>query len=174
MDKKILAMFATLVVVAVLVFAVVMVSAGGFGRAKGFTNLFDKLENNTDDGYNMRLSLPTDWDAGDSMKVSDVIVDMTYEKSPFGTSWMYYTTLYFAYIGEKWHNDTEGTAFYVPVNSPGFWLHIQSGMFHISVTSATDLSARYDIGDSITLETTLANNGNSMLSFSDWRVANTL
>jgi hypothetical protein len=176
MDKKILAIMVTLVVVAALVVAVVMIAAGGFGRAGGFTTLFDKLENNDNDEYNMDLTLPTSWDAGDKMKVTDVIVDMTYDKVVFGSTWVYQTTLYFVYVGEKWHNDTEGTSFNVPVSLAGgiYWLHVRSGAFHLSVSSATDLSAKYDIGDSITLETTIAMNGLGMLSFSDWNVANTL
>lgn len=176
MDKRILAIMVTLVVVAALVVAAVMIAAGGFGRAGGFTTLFDKLVNNDTDKYNMHLSIPDDWDVGDKMRVSDTIIDMTYEKQAFGTTWMYQTTLYFAYVGEKWHNSTEGTAFYVPVNLAGgiHWLHVSSGMFHLSVSSATDLSAEYDIGDKITLETTITMNGLSMLSFGDWKVADTL
>ncbi|MGQ9587548.1 MAG: hypothetical protein ACUVT7_04100 [Thermoplasmata archaeon] len=174
MDKKIIAIMVTLVVVAALVVAVVMVAAGGIRRPGGFTDLFDKLEYNGTDTYDFDLSLPDSWDVGDKKTVSDIIVDMFFEKRTIGQTSVYITTMYFVYLGNKWNNPQEGTSFNVPVDSGNGWLHVDHGRFSITVSSATNLSAEYDVGDVITLETSLVQNSNTMLAFGDWVVANTL
>jgi hypothetical protein len=47
-------------------------------------------------------------------------------------------------------------------------------MFSITVSSATNLSAHYQIGDVISLESMLETNGNAMLAFGDWAVTNVI
>lgn len=177
MERKILMIMVSLVVVAALVVAAVMVAAGGgLSRAGGFTQLFDKLVYTGTAKEYQRLELPATWHEGDVKKVSDVIVDMTYYKQTIGQTTVYITTLYFVYLGDKWANEYRGAGnrFYVPDNSHDGWLYVENGLFHITVSSATNLSAKYDIGDVITLQTTLVININAKLAFGDWTVANTL
>ncbi len=174
MDKKIIAIMVALLVVAALVVAVVMVAMGGIRRSGGFTDLFDKLEYNGTDTYDFDLSLPDSWDVGDKKTVSDFIVDMYYEKRTIGQTSVYITTMYFMYLGNKWNNPEEGTSFNVPDDSGDGWLNVDHGMFVITVSSATNLSAEYDVGDIITLETSLVQNSNTLLAFGDWVVSDTL
>jgi len=167
MDRKIIAVMVTLVVVAVLVVAFVMVAAGGIrGRAGGFTTLFDKLENPGGESHNQHLALPTSWHVDDEIHVSDEIVDMSYQKVA-GELPYYRTTLYFAYHGEKWNDPLEGTTFYVPASDGS--ILVSHGLFHITVVSGANISASFQIGDVIEL------NGkvvlvNTALAFGEWTV----
>jgi hypothetical protein len=155
------------VVVAVLVVAVIMVASGGFARSGGFTKTFDKLVNDDGFEYNQRLSLPTSWDVGDTKEVSDTIVDMYYHEEEHGFS----TVIWFAYQGDKWNDPTHGTHFYVPDTSGDGWMTVDHGLFSITIWSATNLSAKYDVGDTITVQTTLKTNVNVDLSFdTEWVV----
>lgn len=175
MEKKIIAIMVALVVVAMVVVAAVTVGVGSGGQhAGGFTALFDKLTNSdVNDTYNQQLNLPGDWRGGDDKRVSDTIVDMSYERP---TTHAYYTThLYFAYLGDKWNDPKRGTSFTVPQDIPGdSWLEVTHGLFRIDVASATNLTAKYNIGDTITLTTMLSINGGSLLAFGEWQVADTL
>jgi hypothetical protein len=178
MDKKILAIMVTLVLVAASVVAFVVVAAGGgLRKAGGFTALFDDLEYTGDADHDQRLQMPAGWHSGDKKSVSDQIVDMTYYKTTVSQTTVYTTTLWFVYIGDKWSDpyQGEGTSFYVPTATQySSWLHINHGLFSITVSSATNLSARYSIGDVITLETMLETNNLAMLAFGDWAVADVL
>jgi hypothetical protein len=171
MDRKILMIMSALVVVAVLVVAFVLVASGGLVRAGGFTTLFDKLQNDSGSTYHQYLSLPSSWNAGDKKTVSDTIVDMMYRSQTIGSTSVYVTTLWFVYLGNKWNDPYYGTSFYVP--SDGGWLAVDHGRFSITVSSATNLSARYDIGGVITLQTTIVTN-NDVVAFGEWVVASTL
>ncbi len=177
MEKKIVAIMVSLVVVAALVVAFVMVAAGGgLRRAGGFTALFDKLDYTGDANHDQRLQLPGSWHSGDKKTVSDSIVDMIYYKRTISQTSVYITTLWFVYMGDKWSNPYEGagTSFYVPITGDSNWLHVDHGMFSITVSSATNLSAHYQIGDVISLESMLETNGNAMLAFGDWAVTNVI
>jgi hypothetical protein len=101
---------------------------------------------------------------------------MTYHKTTVSQTSVYITTLWFVYMGDKWSDayQGEGTTFYVPTTGYGSWLHIDHGMFSITVSSATNLSAHYSIGDVITVETMLETNRNAMLAFGDWAVADVI
>ena len=171
MDKKILMIMTALVVVAVLVVAFVLVASGGLVRAGGFTSLFDKLQNNTNSTYHQQLSLPSSWHVGDKKTVSDTIVDMKYDVATIGSTSVYVTTLWFVYLGNKWNSPHQGTSFYVPTEDG--WQPVDHGRFSITVSSATNLSAKYDMGDVMTLETILVMH-NDVLSFGEWVVASTL
>jgi len=178
MDKKIIAIMVTLVVVAALVVAFVVVAAGGgLRKAGGFTALFDALEYTGDANHDQRLQMPAGWHSGDKKSVSDQIVDMTYRKTTVSQTSVYITTLWFVYVGDKWSDayQGEGTTFYVP-SAAGYdsWLHIDHGLFSITVSSATNLSAHYSIGDVITVETMLETNSIAMLAFGDWAVADVI
>jgi len=173
MERRILAIMVTLVVVAAVVVAFVMIAAGGGWRsAGGFTDLFDDLEYSGDALTNQYLSLPGGWHSGDKKSVSDVIIDMTYRKQTVSQTTVYLTTMYFVYVGDKWSNPYLGYGqnFYVPVNYGSLWMHVEHGQFSIQVSSATNLSADYSIGDVITLESTLHLNGNALLAFDEWNV----
>lgn len=171
MDKKILVLMAVLVVVAVLVVAVVMVASGGFARSGGFTKLFDKLVEDEGLVYDQRLALPDSWEVGDVKKVSDTIMDMSYHEEEHG----YSTTLWFAYHGDKWNDPSHGTRFRVPDTSGDGWFLVDHGMFSITIWSATNLSAEYDVGDTITVQSTLKTNVNVDLAFdTDWALAGVL
>jgi hypothetical protein len=171
MEKKILVIMVSLVVVAALVVAFVMIASGGLARAGGFTKLYDKLVNDDEFTYNQRLKLPDSWDVGDTKKVSDAIVDMYYQEDDHG----YLTTLWFAYQGDKWNDPEHGTHFYVPDTSHDGWLEITHGLFSIQIWSATNLSAKYDVGDTITIESQLKTNVNVDLAFDDeWHLAGVL
>jgi len=170
MDRKILALMVSLLVIAAVAVSVTMVSFSGFGKAGGFTSLFDSLEYTGTSAHGQRLALPDGWNAGDVKKVSDRIVDMSYWKETHGSTSVYWTTMWFTYLGNKWNDPTWGTLFYVPDNSHDGWLDVTHGLFSITVSSATNLSAQYDVGDVITLQTTLETNSNVVLAFGDWIV----
>ena len=171
MEKKILVIMVSLVVVAALVVAFVMIASGGLARAGGFTKLYDKLVNDDELTYNQRLKLPDSWDVGDTKRVSDTIVDMYYHEEDHGFS----TTLWFAYQGDKWNDAEHGTHFYVPDTSSDGWLEVTHGHFSVEVWSATNLSAKYDVGDTITIKSILTTNVNVDLAFDDeWHLASEL
>ncbi|MBU0684534.1 MAG: hypothetical protein ABIE25_07485 [Thermoplasmatota archaeon] len=177
MERKIIAIMATLVVVAVLVVAFVMVAAGGgINRSGGFTALFDKLEYNGNETYEQDLQAPESWHVNDKKVVSDTIVDMTYRKQTIGQTNVYTTTLWFVYLGTKWSNPYQGhgDTFNVPDKSQDGWLQVNHGMFSIEVSSATNLSVHYSIGDVITLENALERNRNNQIGFGDWSVKNVI
>ena len=177
MERKIIMIMLTLVVVAIVVVGVVMVAAVGIKRGGGFTQLFDQLEDSGElENQYMILELPSNWDAGDVKSVSDTIVDMYFNEHTVEQTTVYVTTLYFVYTGNKWNNPDHGTMFRIPIEDDwGMlgWKSIVHGLFWIQVSSATNLSAEYDIGDVIELETTLVNAGGT-LAFSEWSVSNTL
>jgi hypothetical protein len=173
MDKKILAIMVALVLVAVLVVGFVMIASGGLGRAGGFTPLFDKMQNTGGETYNQRLSLPSSWDVGKKITVSDTITDMSYYKETHGSTSVYWTTMWFEYMGNKWNDPSRGTSFFVPDNSNDGWMAINHGLFSLTVSSATNLSAKYNIGDVITIQTILESNG-IQVGFGDWVVASTI
>jgi hypothetical protein len=80
-------------------------------------------------------------------------------------------------MGDKWSDpyQGDGTSFYVPIAVQySSWLHVDHGLFSITVSSATNLSAQYSIGDVITVETMLETNSNAMLAFGDWAVADVI
>lgn len=172
MDKKIIAIMVSLLVVAALVVAFILVAAGGFGSAGGFTKLFDKLELSYVDNNWQYLELPESWDVGDEKRVSDMIVDMSSREESYGTTTVYFTTLWFVYLGDKWNNPSVGTFFNVPDTSHDEYLRVSHGLFSIEVSTPTNLSAQYDMGDVISLKTTLEINENSELAFADWIVTN--
>lgn len=177
MEKRILGIMVTLVVVAAVVVGFVMVAAGGAWRSSGgFTNLFDDLEYTGDATTNQMLSLPSDWRQGDKKVVSDVITDMVYRKQIVSQTTVYITTMYFVYLGDKWSNPYQGLGqnFYVPVTYSNYWLHVEHGQFAITVSSATNVSANYGIGDVISIESTLKLNGLGQLAFDTWNVKSLL
>jgi hypothetical protein len=172
MDKKILTIMVALLVVAVLVVAFVMIASGGLQRAGGFTTLFDKMEYSGDATYHQQLACPGSWDEGDKKTVSDRIVDMAYERGTIGSTTVYVTTLWFNYMGNKWDDPDRGTSFYIPTSYAG-WVLVNHGLFSIEVSTATNLSAKYDIGDVISVHSTLETS-HDILSFGGWVVANTI
>ncbi len=178
MEKKIIVIMVALVVVAAVAVAAITAGVGvGGTRAGGFTSTFDKLvKSDVNQTYNMYLHLPTNWEEGDKKTVSDTIVDMWYFRQAVGQTYVYMTHLEFVYLGEKWNNPTRGTSFYVPQDVPGAsaWMHVDHGLIEIDVSSATNLTARYDIGDTISLTTMLSVNSNALLAFGEWQVANTI
>ena len=176
MERKIVWIMLTLVVVAVVVVGVVMIAATGIKRGGGFTNLFDQLEYSGDLTTHQDLEIPDGWDAGDVKSVSDAIVDMYYYRHTVQQTTVYVTTLYFVYQGEKWNDPEEGTWFRIPIEEDWGelgWKVINHGLFSVQVSSATNLSAEYDIGDVIELKTTIANAGGT-LAFGEWVVADTI
>jgi hypothetical protein len=177
MDRKIIAVMVTLVVVAALVVAFVMIAAGGMrGNAGGFTDLFDDLQNPEGETHDQQLALPSNWAVNEVKTVSDVIVDLTYYEQTVAQTKVYVTTLYFAYMGEKWTNPVEGGAnFYVPDDSFDGWLEVDHGLFHITVSSATNLSEDFHPGEVIELKVSLvSNDANQQLAFGVWTVADTI
>ncbi len=181
MEKKIIGIMLSLVVVAVVVVAVVMVAAGGFKKSGGFTKLFDGLDPSTNTTYPERLVIPDDWEVGDKKRVSDTIVDMYYYRTTVQQTDVFITTLYFVYIGDKWADPEEGTYFRVPTaNTHGdlSWLTVDHGIFHLQVSSATNLSDKYDIGDVIELESTIviANDDtpDGIKALGLWKIADTV
>jgi len=177
MDRKIIAVMVTLVVVAALVVAFVMIAAGGMrGNAGGFTDLFDDLRNPGGETHDQQLALPNSWSVNEVKKVSDVIVDLTYYEQTVEQTSVFVTTLYFAYMGEKWSAPTEGGAnFFVPDNSGDGWLPLNHGVFHVTVSSATNLSEDYHPGDVIELKVSLAiNEANQQLAFGIWSVSDVM
>ncbi len=174
MDRKILAIMGALVLVAIIVVAFVLIASGGLQRAGGFTNLFNKLTYSGENTFQQQLELPSGWHVGDKKAVSDTIVDMSYDVGSIGSTSVYITTLWFNYMGNKWNDPHRGTYFFVPDDSHDGWLIVDHGRFSVQVSSATNLSAKYDIGDIITLETLLVTNDNVVLAFGEWVVASTL
>lgn len=176
MERKIVGIMLALVVVAIVIVGVVAIAAQGTKKSGGFSKLFDELEYSGDLTYRQELEIPSDWHADDVKKVSDMIVDMHYYRHTVATTTVYVTTLYFIYVGDEWNSPAEGTRFYVPVEwNDGFldWIHVNHGLFSIQVSSATNLSAAYDIGDVIELQTTIVD-ADGTLAFGEWAVADTL
>jgi hypothetical protein len=171
MDKKILMIMSALVVVALLVVAFVLVASGGLQRAGGFTTLFDKLTYDGDQTHGQHLEIPASWHVGDKKTVSDSIVDMSYTVGTIGSTSVYITTLWFNYMGNKWNDPKQGTLFYVP-SSDG-WITVNHGEFSLRVSSATNLSAKFDIGDVITLDALLESNGDVVV-FGEFHVSGTI
>lgn len=167
MEKKIIAIMVTLIVVAALVVAFVMIAAGGVRSAGGFTKLFDQLVLDQEEDHWLALALPDDWEVGDEHKVTDTIVDMTYQSRDVESTTVYVTTLWFTYMGDKWSDLEDGTLFYVPYNTDA--IYVNHGLFHVSVSSATNISADYDIGDSITLYSQVVSTPDG-LAFGDFEV----
>ena len=174
MEKKIILIMVSLLVVAALVVLVVMVASGGLRTAGGYTALFNKLSNASDESHNQELALPSSWNEGDKKTVSDQIMDMSYYRQTVQQTSVYVTTLWFVYHGDKWNDATWGTSFRVPDDSHDGWLQVSHGLFSITVSSATNLSHDYNIGDIITLQSYLTININVQLAFGDWSVANIL
>jgi hypothetical protein len=177
MDKKIIMTMVLLLVVALVAVMVVLATAGGgIHRAGGFTELFDKLQYTGAEHEDQRLVLPESWNAGDKKSVSDSIVDMSYRKQTVSQTTVYITTLWFVYMGQKWSYpyQSDGMSFYVPDTSADGWFHVSHGLFSITVSSATNLSSRYDVGEVISVETMLVTNSNAMLAFGEWAVSDTL
>jgi hypothetical protein len=177
MEKKIIGIMVALVVVAVVVVAAVTIGIGAGGqRAGGFTALFDKLNNSdVNKTHDQQLRLPTSWSAGDTKKVSDTIIDMWYDRTTVGQTHVYTTYLRFAYLGEKWNDPKSGTDFSVPQDISGHsLLYVQHGVFQISVSSATNITAKYSIGDTITLTTMLSTISSGLLAFGEWQVVDTI
>lgn len=176
MERKIVGIMLALVVVAIVIVGVVAIAAQGTKKSGGFSKLFDELEYSGDLTYRQELEIPSDWHEDDVKKVSDMIVDMHYYRHTVATTTVYVTTLYFIYVGDEWNSPAEGTRFYVPVEwNDGFldWIHVNHGLFSIQVSSATNLSAAYDIGDVIELQTTIVD-ADGTLAFGEWAVADTL
>ncbi len=177
MDRKIIGIMVSLVVILIVVMVVVLVALGGgiSTRAGGFTSLFDDLQNPGAETHNQQLALSTDWGVNDIKRVSDTIVDLSYSKQTVAQTTVYVTTLYFVYLGEKWADPFNGGSnFRVPDTSFDGWMPVDHGLFHITVSSATNLSAHYSAGDGIELEVVLQTNTNGMLAFGEWSVANTI
>jgi hypothetical protein len=176
MEKKIIAIMVALVMVAAVVVTVVMIAAGGLSRAGGFSNLFDELEYSGNETDHQLLEIPDGWYANDVKTVSDVIVDMAYTEQTNWQTTVYLTTLYFMYIGDQWTADPSyGTYFYVPVDDHDGVMAVSHGLFSFTVSSATNLSAVYDIGDVIKLRTTIVLlDDMETLAFGAWSVADTL
>ena len=181
MEKKIIGIMLSLVVVAIVVVAIVMVAAGGFKKSGGFTKLFDSLDYSGDLTYRQELEIPSEWEVGDVKRASDTIVDMYHYRTTIQQTYVYITTLYFMYIGDKWTDPAEGTYFRVPsatIHGEATWITVNHGLFSIQVSSATNLSAAYDIGDVIEIETTIviANDDtpDGTLALGLWAVADTV
>jgi hypothetical protein len=174
MEKKILAIMVSLMVVAALVVAFVLIAAGGIRSAGGYTKLFDSLTYTGDATYNQYLEIPSDWNLGDTKTVSDTIVDMSYSRHTVAQTSIYITTLYFVYIGDQWTEPARGTSFFVPSDADyGGYMHIDHGQFSVTVSSATNLSHEYSIGGTITLETTIVD-ADGTVAFGEWAVAGIL
>lgn len=176
MEKKIIGIMLTLVVVAVVVVGVIMIAAVGIKRGGGFTDLFDQLECSDDVTYQQSLEIPDGWEAGDVKRVSDTIVDMYFYKHTVQQTTVYVTTLYFVYLGDKWNDPDMGTRFSIPIADDWGvldWKTINHGLFWIQVSSATNLSSAYNIGDVMELESTITDAGGT-LAFGEWLVADTL
>ncbi|MCJ2533226.1 MAG: hypothetical protein LN411_04820, partial [Candidatus Thermoplasmatota archaeon] len=120
----------------------------------------------------------------DVKKVSDTIVDMYHYSTTVQQTNVYITTLYFVYIGDEWTDPDDGTRFSVPNSvthndeTLATWIIVSHGLFSLQVSSATDLSLAYDIGDVIELETTIViaddETSDGIKSFGLWTVANTV
>ncbi len=173
MEKKILTIMVALMVVAAIVVAFIMIAAGGARTAGGFTRLFDDLENpNPTVTFHQYLELPEDWNINDVKTVSDTIVDMYLDyTTTVGSTTIYVHVIYFVCISDKWTDAEQGTSFYVPTSTlhSGFLL-VDHGRFSLSVSSSSNLSEDYSIGDVIELDTVLTDNLGE-LSFGSWSLA---
>src|SRR3989339_1330819 len=173
MEKKILTIMVALMVVAAIVVAFVMIAAGGVRTAGGFTRLFDDLENpNPTVTFHQYLELPDDWSINDVKTVSDTIVDMYLDyTTTVGSTTIYVHVIYFVCISDKWADTEQGTSFYVPSNTQhSGYIQVDHGRFSLSVSSASNLSEDYSIGDVIELDTVLTDNL-GVLSFGSWSLA---
>jgi hypothetical protein len=141
-DKKVLLLIGALVIVALVILAVSLVMPGST-RASGssFSALFDKMENKT--GTSSELVLPEEsYTAGQVITVTDRIIAMDVDDYHLST------TLYFIYEGSKWINENTGSSFDVLQDVEK--IRVKNSVFHL--TLGTDLSVKYDVGGSISLQ----------------------
>jgi hypothetical protein len=171
MEKKIIAVFVALVIVAILVVSFVLAAAGGVRRMGGFSDLFDDLAYSGNETYNQLLEIPSSWHVNDTKSVDDLIVDIRYDSFTDHGVTVYVTDLYFVYIGDKWASPQTGSVFRVPGQNG--WIFIDHGLFSIRVSSATNLSEQYHPGDIIKLESKIVSDGvnGRTVAFGDWRVS---
>lgn len=153
-DKKVIILIGVLVVVALLVLVVSTMKldfSGGQGGAS-FTALIDTMQE-TEPG-SLELVLPDTYTSNQQITITDKIIAMR--------STDYSTTFYFLYSGTVWINETSGTNFDV-ITYQGEDLHVRNALFSVTVNG--DMHALYDIGDMITLKTSVKiSGGNAMLS----------
>lgn len=159
-DKKAMLIIVTLAVVAIVILAMALVVPSMSGpSSSSFSGLFDKMVEKNSGEKNLALPNAT-YKAGDKIVVTDKIIAMR--------SHTYSTTLYFLYQGTKWVSETEGTSFHVLTE--GGYISVYGAMFSISI--GTDLSVAFDIGDSITIQTTAEASDGAVVLGDSWALVN--
>lgn len=158
-DKKVIVLIGVLVVVALLVLAFSTIKLD-FSSTSGstFSSLFDKMEEKR--AGSLELVLPSTYENGQQITITDKIVAM--KSTDFST------TFYFLYTGTKWINETSGTDFEV-VTYLGGNLHVRNAMFAITILPV-DLTSMYDVGDLITLKTSVKISGGKPVLSGSWMV----
>lgn len=160
-DKKVLLLIGALVIVAVVTLAVSLFAPGSsHASGSSFSALFDKMENKT--GEPTTLILPsTSYSAGQVITVSDNIIAMDVDDYHLST------TLYFLYDGSVWVNENNGNSFEVKQDVES--IHVANSVFKL--TLGTDLSVKYDVGGSISLQVSVVLSHGDLVLGHIWTLA---
>lgn len=156
-DKRALTVIGVLIILAfaVLIFALASPSFGGGGSS--FTALFDRLER--DNASSELLVLPADeFEEDQEITVDDKIISMRIHGGD--------TYFVFVYRGDKWVNETGGTNFIVPDDR--YDINVGGACFEIRVDGR--YSASFDVGDTITLQTTVVEDDDKLVFDHEWEV----
>jgi hypothetical protein len=158
-DKRVIVLIGVLVVVAILVLAFSTMKIDFSSKSgKSFSELIDSMEEKIPGS--LELVLPSTYTNNQQITITDRIVAME--------STDYSTTFYFLYTGTKWANETTGTDFEI-LTYMGGNIHVRHAMFSITIV-AVDLHAMYDIGDMITLKTSVKISGGKPVLSGTWVV----
>lgn len=159
-DRKVLILIGALAVVAILILSLGFVNISFGGGGDSYTALFDKMEDRREEMIgNPELVLGSEYTDDDIVRVRDTIIAITC----YGGS---QTTFYFMYTGTVWINEYAGTNFEVILNVGE--IRVQNSVFGITVNG--NFTASFDVGDYVTLQTTVGESGDDLVLNRNWVV----
>lgn len=157
-NKRVLTVIGVLIILAFAVLIVALASPSFGGGGSSFSALFDRLER--DNISSELLMLPTDeFEEDQKITVNDKIISMRIHGAD--------TYFVFVYRGDKWVNETGGTYFVVPTDSY-HGIYVNGAWFEVRVDGR--YSASFDVGDTITLQTTVVEDEDKLVFDHEWEV----
>lgn len=158
-DKRVIVLIGVLVVAAVLILVVSTVNINFSSGQRGisFTALIDTMQES--EPGSSELVLADTYSNNQQITITDKIIAMK--------STDYSTAFYFLYSGAVWVNETSGTNFDV-ITYQGEDLHVRNALFSVTVNG--DIHALYDVGDMITLRTSVKMSGGHPVLSGIWVV----
>jgi len=156
-DKRALTVIGVLIILAFAVLIVALISPSFGGGGSSFSALFDRLER--DNASSELLVLPADeFEEDQEITVKDKIISMRVHGDD--------TYFAFVYTGNDWVNETGGTEFVVPDGR--YNIVVEAALFEIRVDGK--YSASFDVGDTITLQTTVVEDDDKLVFDHEWEV----